>query len=142
MRVRKWIAVALITMCALTARPQARSSADKPVESEHHPGPNGLETWTLNWPIPDDPNQERYPVTLVIARHGKIVRKIEGDSFVWKWIFLEDGRKVAYETGPMHWEMWCKLADVETGRVIHSIDCFHELPKTAPAWAKALEAAP
>src|SRR6185437_11046629 len=53
-----------------------------PVESKHVHGPDELEGWTLDYLIPDLPG-ERYPLTLVIARKGVVVRRISGDAFVW-----------------------------------------------------------
>ena len=111
---------------------------DKPTESEHVRGPNGLEGWTLNSTIPDRPD-EKFPFTLVIARNGHIIRKVEGDPFVWNWIFWADGKQVAYESGPLHFGLQCILTNVKTGNEIASFDCFHGIPDNAPDWLEALE---
>lgn len=133
----------LVTVCLLLACRVAlpQSSDDKPVESEHVAGPHGLEGWTLNGPIPDDPSHENYPFTLVIARNGKVWRKIDGDAFVWRWIFWDDGRKVAYEAGPLHFGMSCNLYDLASGRILKSVDCWRGIPDHSPAWLEALESA-
>jgi len=52
--------------------------------------------------------------TLVLARNGHRLRRIEGEPIIWKWMFWADGRQVAYETGPLHFGMSCVLADVKT----------------------------
>jgi hypothetical protein len=106
--------------------------------SPHRKGPHGLEGWTLVVPVE---NQGNLPMTLVIARDNKIVRKFPGDVFVWSWIFLNDGRQVAYESGPLHFAMSCVLADIRTGKEQASFDCFAgPLAEDAPAWVKQLKA--
>jgi len=100
-----------------------------------------LEGWTLDSPIPDHP-VETFPFTLVIARKGRVLRKIDGDPFVWRWIFWNNGREVAYESGPLHFGLQCILASVATGKQLASYDCFHGVPDNAPDWLKALEKAP
>lgn len=106
-------------------------------ESPHRQGPHGLEGWTLLVPID---NQGDLPMTLVIARDKKILHKFPGDGFVWKWIFLDDGRQVAYESGALHFSMACVLADLRTGKEQARFDCFpNPLPQNAPAWVRRLE---
>jgi hypothetical protein len=143
MKGRYWLRVfTLLLIAAAAASPQntALRTTDKPTESEHRRGPKGLEGWTLNSTIPDHPN-EKYPFTLVIARHGRIVQRIDGDPFVWKWIFWDGARKVAYETGSLHFNLQCNLADIATGRRLASYDCFHGVPDNAPDWLQTLEGA-
>jgi hypothetical protein len=124
------------------AIPQSAGTSDKPTPSEHRAGPHGLEGWTLDGPIPDHPG-EKFPFTLVIARNGRVIRRFPGDAFVWKWTFLEDGRQVAYESGPLHFSLACILADIQTGKRLGTYDCFpNPLPGDAPAWVKTLEAHP
>jgi hypothetical protein len=79
------------------------------------------------------------PFTLVIARNGKVLRKIDGNAFIWHWIFWNEGRAVAYESGPLHFGMQCELYDLKTGRVLESVDCWRGIPDNAPAWLVALE---
>ena len=114
--------------------------AEKPSETEHIQGPNGMEGWTEDWSIPGSGyGDEKLPTTLVVARHGHILR-IEGNGFVWNWIFWADGRQVAYESGPLHFGLSCILYDLRRGREIRSIDCYHDLPPNAPDWVLKLEA--
>lgn len=133
-----WFAILAAVVLFPPTLAQTTLSDDKPTESERVRGPNGMEGWTLNGPIPDRPN-EKFPFTLVIARNGRVIRKIEGDPFIWNWMFWSDGRQVAYESGPLHFGLWCTLADVKTGRQLSSYDCFHGIPENAPDWLKALE---
>ena len=135
----------LVRMCFclfLGTAAVAQTAAEKPTESPHIAGPHGLEGWALDWPLPNDQNHgERYPNTLLIARRGRVIRRIEGGPFVWKWMFWADGRQVAYEEGSLHFNRWCTLVDVATGRQIASRDCFSEkLSAHTPAWEKALVA--
>jgi hypothetical protein len=114
-------------------------ATDRPVESPHRAGPAGLEGWTLNWALPDK-NQGRAAFTLVIARKGHILRRIEGGPTIWQWIFLSDGKHVALESGPLHFSMSCVLVDIASGKEVGSYDCYnHEGEPDEPAWAKELE---
>lgn len=115
------------------------SSSDGLTPSVHRPGPHGLEGWTLNGPLPDGP-EDKYPFILVIARDGREIQRFNGSAFVWKWMFVDDGRHVAYESGPLHFGMTCILADLETGHELETYDCYQELPADAPQWVEALEA--
>jgi hypothetical protein len=109
-----------------------------PTESEHLKGPAGLQGWTLNYPFPDRP-QERYPRILVIAQNGRVIRHISGQHYIWKWIFWNGGRQVAYEDGPPHFIMRCILLDLKTGHEVGNYDCFSGLPKDSPLWLESLE---
>jgi len=140
MRGEYWLLYILLTFfLASTASPQTVPTQEQPTESPHRNGPDGLEGWTLNYTIPERPG-EQYPEVLVLARRGRIIRRIPGSPFVWNWIFWAGGRQIAYETGPLHFGMRCTLADIPTGRELASYDCFHELPADAPEWEKALQA--
>lgn len=119
----------------------AAQTLQDPIESAHRHGPGQLESWTLKYVVPGLENQGPLPMRLVIARGNKPVRVITGSpSFVWQWIFLRDGKEVAYETGPLHSSLGCVLLDVRSGKRLAEYDCFHELAPDAPDWVKALEA--
>jgi hypothetical protein len=129
-----------VFVAAMAVWPQARTTDEKPVESEHRKGPNGWEGWTLLSSIPNDATQQ-YAFTLVLARNGKVIRRISGDPLVWNWMFWAEGEQVAYESGPLHFGMSCILADIKTGQQLGNVDCYHELKKNAPEWAVKLESA-
>ena len=120
----------------------AHVSAQSPTESTHRRGPHGLEGWTLSRSLEGRSMADVYPYALIIARDGKIIRRIEGGPFLWKWQFWAEGKQIAYQTGPLHFGLLCNLADLATGKERASVDCYHELPAHAPAWAAALEAQP
>ena len=110
-----------------------------PLASAHRRGPHGLEAWTLNEKVVGH-GEERYPVTLVIARNRRILQRVKGNAFIWNWMFQDDGQRVAYESGPFHFGLTCVLGDVATGKQLADYDCFAALPEDAPVWVKTLEA--
>lgn len=112
------------------------SRTDKPTESAHRMGPNGLEGWTESYPLADG---QSAPANLVIAQRKNVVRRIQGDPFVWGWMFLENGKQVAYETGSLHFSKACRLVDIASGRQLANLDCYRELREDAPAWETALQ---
>jgi hypothetical protein len=131
--------LALITpLLAPQVQPQAAQTAGQPTVSAHRHGPNGLEGWTLNYPFPDR-SEDRYPRTLVLSQHGRILRRFVGQHYIWNWIFWANGRQVAYEDGPPHFVMRCILADLKTARELANVDCFGDLPGDAPRWLKTLQ---
>jgi hypothetical protein len=130
--------IGAVFLVTTLASPQSTPPEDKPTPSSHRTGPNGLEGWTLDFPIPDHPG-ETFPFTLVIARNGHVVRKIDGDPFVWQWMFWNGGRQVAYESGPLHFGLQCTLVSLANGKQLASYDCFHGVPDNAPGWLKTLE---
>jgi hypothetical protein len=120
--------------------PQVSGENVRDVPSESMPlnGPAGLQGWTLNYPLPDRP-QELYPRILVISRNGRVIQRIAGQHYIWKWIFWDGGRQIAYEDGPPHSTMRCVLVDLKTGLELENYDCFSGLPKKAPLWLESLE---
>jgi hypothetical protein len=121
-------------------QPQAAHTTGQPTESEHRHGPNGLEGWTLNYPFPDRP-EDRYPRTLVISQHGRILHRFVGRHYIWSWIFWDNGRQGGYEDGPPHFVMRCVLADLKTALELANVDCFSGQSGTAPRWLKTLQEA-
>ena len=106
-------------------------------ESPHRRGPHGLQGWTINYPIP---NYDSMPRTLVIAHGGHILHRVEGRPLIFTWMFQDDGARVAYSTGPLHFEELCVLIDTATGKELANYDCFHDpAGAAAPAWVKLLE---
>ena len=81
----KTLGVAAILATGLLLFAQA---SDKPEESKHRTGPHGLEGWTLDSPAPDSGyGDERFAYTLVLARNGRVLQRIEGDPIIWSWTF-------------------------------------------------------
>jgi len=130
---RKFVTISMLLLAG-TALAQA-SQADKPIESAHRAGPNGLEAWTESYLLADG---QHAPANLVIARRRHVIRRIQGDPLVWRWIFWENGKQVAYETGSLHFNMACRLVDIASGRQLANLDCYGERAEDAPAWEKAL----
>jgi hypothetical protein len=96
--------------------------------------------WLIEYPNPD-PGQawRRIPGTLIIARRGRIIRRIEATPITfWSWNFWDGGKRVAYQVGSLHGETVCILADVRSGKELDrwSADC-QNLPEDAPAWVRA-----
>lgn len=114
------------------------------VEGEHQKGPGGLEGWTLSYTLPSFRYPiDRWPLTLVIARNGAVIGRIQGMPFVWRWKFLANGQEIAYEAGPPHGGLGCNLVETSTGHRLGTHDCFHTpLPNDAPEWVHDLEDAP
>lgn len=104
-------------------------------------GPGGLEAWT------DDHHTREFrtntePFGIVIARHGKVIRRIgkhDGGPFFWNLMLLPDGKRIAYEHGPFHFVMTCTLMDIATGRQLEQVSCFtdEEIEKD-PEWVRDL----
>ena len=132
-------AILLADLSANAQTPRGAQPNSKPTESRHLRGPDGYEGWTLDYPVVGRSADERYPMTLVIARDGRVFRQIEGHPFIWKWMFWSDGQQVAYETGPLHFYMSCVLIDTKTGHEIASFACeYQDLPDSAPGALKTL----
>lgn len=140
----RWLqGIALLLVIGVAGATFARASqpADRPTQSVHRHGPEGLEGWTLEAPVRDSGyGDERFAFALVIARHGRIVRRINGDPFIWKWIFRAGGREIAYATGPFHFSETCLLVRLADGKRLDGYDCYHDRPAVRPDWVKALQA--
>jgi hypothetical protein len=132
-RLCAWTALLAVTL----AQSQTTQVTSGPTESRHQHGPNGLEAWTLDYLVPGE--TESYPEILVIARNGRILRKIDGNPFIWSWKFFENGQQVGYEIGALHFDVTCVLLDLSTGKHLANYDCYHELPKPIPSWVKELQ---
>lgn len=120
-----------LSLFALLGQP-----GNKAIQSAHVLGPNGLEGWTLSNHVE---NQGPLPMSLVIARRGRVVRHITGRPFLWKWKFESNGELVAFESGPLHFGMVCVLVNIRTGKQVANYDCYRELPSDAPRWVQELE---
>lgn len=111
----------------------------KAVASPHCKGPDGLDSWALLYrPSGNDPSSEsdRVPLAIVVARDGHVLRRIRGNAILWEWFFPDDQR-IAFEDGPRHFVMVCRLLDLASGKVLAEYDCFHS-PPHPPAWVQRL----
>lgn len=90
-------------------------------ESLHISGPQGLTGWKLTYVLD---NQNEVSDTLVVARNGTRIRQIQGDPFIWRWMFLDDGKSIAIESGPLHFGMACILIDLVKGTALQRLNCF------------------
>ena len=130
-----------LALSAVVAAQASQPAADKPTQSAHRSGSHGLEGWTLDSRVPGSGyGDERFTFNLVVARHGRIIRRISGGPIIWRWIFWADGRQVAYEAGYFHFSGTCFLVRLSDGRKLDSYDCYNDLPPAKPDWVKALEA--
>jgi hypothetical protein len=123
-------------------RNQRPPSPGKPAASSPHcEGPGTLEGWTLLYPRPDAATSgapDRLPLTLVVSRHGHIVRRVQGSPIIWTWFFVDD-LTVAIETGPLHFGMECELVDIASGRILADYNCYDHPPDNPPQWVSVLE---
>ena len=140
MKGRCWLSglAALFILAAVSPQDALIVARGQPTDSAHRQGPNGFEGWTVSYPVVGRSPNEKYPMTLVIARDGHVLCRINGEPFVWKWIFWARGRDVAYEAAPFHFGLDCVLAGSVTGRRLASYDCFHGIPDNAPGWLTIL----
>jgi hypothetical protein len=116
-----------------------------PEVTAHRAGPNGLEGWLVRERVAGVESQGPLPTSLVIARNGKIIRRlsIQGGPFYWNFVFLAGGKQVAFEHGSLHFNLTCTLMDIDTAEHIRNYDCYQTpLSDTAPQWVKQLMAAP
>ena len=109
-------------------------------ESEHITGPNGLVGWKLTHMLE---NENEVSETLVIARNGRFIREVHGNPFIWRWIFRDDGKSIAIESGPLHFDMVCVLIDISSGKELERLDCFtypnNPPPGSWQGWLTKLE---
>lgn len=116
------LAAAAIILAAAT--PLAAASR----RLERIEGPHGLAGWHSLHRLE---NGNDVSETLTIARNGKVIRRIKGDPFVWRWLFRADGRGIAYETGPLHFSLACVLTDTDSGAELQRLDSFR-YPEAPP----------
>jgi len=131
------VMMVLVMGAAAAQRPQRDRGG---VQELRQVAPDGVtEGWILTYDNPDpDRAWERIGGTVVVARHGKVMRKWE--LMVRDWTFWAGGRDVAVEAGPLHGPAHCFLFSVKTGKQIEAFPgyCTEERPD-APAWVRALE---
>jgi hypothetical protein len=91
------------------------------------------------------------PLVLAIYRSGGHIVEIQQGQMVWKWMFLDGGKRIAAVWGPVHFSDIgdYQLYDTESGHMIEEVlanaevegknGTVHGLGPKAPAWAKQLE---
>jgi hypothetical protein len=125
---------------AIAAQTRTSGEREKGIIANRKMASDGVtEGWFVEYPNPD-PNQSWRKImgTLVIAQHGRIVRRMDTDLTFWSWNFWDGGKMVAYQLGPVHGETVCVLADVQSGKETERWkgDC-RNVPENAPGWVKA-----
>jgi hypothetical protein len=97
------------------------------------------EGWVLTYDNPEPERAwDRIPGTLVVAQHGKVIRRWEL-RVIRNWGFWEGGREVVIQVGGMHGPTSCSLYSVQTGKVMgESEHCDYD-DTPLPDWAKALD---
>jgi hypothetical protein len=94
--------------------------------------------WLVEYPNPDaDRSWEKLYGKLVLWRNGKVLRRFSTEVVFWSWGFWQDGKQVAFHTGPLHGAGRSELHDVETGRLIAAFN--DEDTGTEPDWAQSLD---
>jgi hypothetical protein len=112
--------------------------------TDRRTAPDGVtKGWIIAYPWPDQTETSQLwrtiPGTLVIARHGHVIRRITAGPSIRNWDFWMGGRQVVFETGPLHGPTDCVRADARTGKVLETWPGCDNLPENAPAWAKAAD---
>jgi hypothetical protein len=127
----------------------AMSAAAFAQPTKHRKGPDGLEGWLVleNLDTVLQQNEGPLPTQLILARNGKVIRKLNGvgndGPFFWNFIFLPDGKRVAFSNGSLHFNEECTLMEIKTGKHLEDYDCYHDYPSDdAPDWVKQLKNAP
>jgi hypothetical protein len=94
--------------------------------------------WLVVYPNPD-PNRswEKLYGKLVLWRDGKVMRRFSTEQVFWSWGFWQDGKQVAFHTGPLHGSGRFELHDVATGRLVAAVN--EETTQTLPDWAQSLD---
>lgn len=100
--------------------------------------------WLVLYPYPNPPGAEYLrsePIAgaLALYRSGRVIHQFRTEQPFWDWQFQDEGKRVAYSTGPTHGgAAECVLRDVETGKIVAhwSVKGGSE----PPAWARTLRA--
>ena len=132
-------AVVLLAAAASTAQ------AEPTPYKECLGGPHGLKACTLSYLVPElaPPGHatmdDILPQRLIVYRYGRRLFSEKDGPFIWNFAFLEDGRELAFEQGPLHFGMMCHLVLSATGEEIGREECFSPNDKSSK-WVRDLEA--
>ena len=136
----KLAATTLLASFPLVAANLFAQTNDAITESTHVCGPHALSGWTASRIVPEAEAQGPLPIELVLAHQGRVIRRIEGSPFIWKWMFQDDGRTVVYEDGPLHYGIiTCYRVEIASGRLVSSFDCGNTPLNRPPGWVTLLE---
>jgi hypothetical protein len=74
------------------------------------------------------------PTTLVIYKSGRVVRRIDDGMMIYKWVFLDRGRRIAVSSGTVHGmtRIHLTLYDSRTGRTLRTWD--GDAGEVTPEW--------
>jgi hypothetical protein len=75
------------------------------------------------------------PMTVVLYRDGRIIRRLENGRAIFRWAFLKGEKQVAYFSDTVHSNLApeCVLVDVATGKTVES---WKRDEGPLPAWTK------
>ena len=94
--------------------------------------------WLVVYPNPDpDRSWEKLYGELVLWRDGKVLRRFSTEQVFWSWGFWQEGKQVAFHTGPLHGAGRSELHDLATGRLVAAFD--EDANGTPPDWAESLD---
>src|ERR1039458_1828364 len=99
MRVRWLVVVMFLAVGVVPAvSGQGTNGKKKPFRDQFKTAQDGVTRgWLVEYPWPDQDDVSQswrtIPWRLVIARHGKVVRKIQATQSFWSWNFWNGGRE-------------------------------------------------
>jgi hypothetical protein len=94
--------------------------------------------WIVVYPNPGpDRSWEKLYGELVLWRNGRVMRRFSTEQVFWSWGFWQDGKQIAFHTGPLHGAGRFELHDLETGRLVAAVN--EEDTQTLPGWAESLD---
>jgi hypothetical protein len=95
--------------------------------------------WLANYPDPTAPPGSADPIAgrLVLYRAGRVLRTYRTDQVFWSWQFVQDGKDVAFCTGPSHGGAdTCELHRISSGHRLATWSA--HAAGDPPPWVKGL----
>jgi hypothetical protein len=96
---------------------------------------------TVGWlvEVPNCCTSYPIPLSLVVYRGGRVIRRFQPGQAIWDWQFLNAGNQVAFWIGPTHGEFvpHFELHDLPGGQLVAQWD--GHLGDTHPAWVSGLK---
>lgn len=145
----RWCVFAVLlgigAVTVVSAQSAPSKAQKKTFRDSFRTAPDGVTRgWLVEEPVPnatDDPSQDwrRYSWRLVIARHGKVIRRVKSDQSFWSWNFWNRGREVVVQEGPLHGQSSFRRIDLRSGKDLEEWNGDVDDPKV-PAWVKAAAA--